>query len=97
MPVAGAQNWKHGKHGTEEELSSGALVQDVSEEKNISMRPIDHSCNILVKNLAAFSHCPRTLPEAKLKSDILTALREKTAEYLLCCLVFSGYAHSDLQ
>ena len=43
------------------------LDQNVSEEKNFSMLPRNCSCDILVKNVAAFRHCPESLPEAKVK------------------------------
>ena len=36
-------------------INCGELSQDVSEEKNFSMLPRDCSCDILVKNAAAFS------------------------------------------
>ena len=40
------------------------LTQEVSEEKNLSMLPRDHSCDILVKNMTGFCPCPKNLPEA---------------------------------
>jgi hypothetical protein len=33
--------------------------------------------NILVKNVAAFSHCPKSLPEAKVKEFRLIALTKE--------------------
>jgi hypothetical protein len=51
---------------------------------NISKWPLDHSCDILSKNMAAFCPCPKNLPEAKLKSFGLTAFNKgdfKTAWY----------------
>ena len=36
-------------------MTSGALAQEVSEDKNFSMLPRDHSCDILVKSVATFA------------------------------------------
>lgn len=49
-------------------ICGGGPSQEVSEGKNISKWPRDHSCNILSKNMAAFCHCPKNVPEAKLKN-----------------------------
>ena len=38
----------------EEDLNSVGLAQQVSEEKNFSVFPRDHSCDILSKNSAVF-------------------------------------------
>ena len=57
-------------------LNSGGLAQEVSEMKTFSMWPRDCSCDILVKNVAAFCHCPKCLPEAKVKRFRLIALKE---------------------
>lgn len=54
----------------------GAQHKKVSEGKNISNCPRDHSCAILAKNMAAFCPYPKNLPEAKLKSSGLMALAE---------------------
>ena len=45
-----------------------------SVEKNISMWHRDCFCGILVKNVAAFCPCLKSLPEAKIKRFILIAL-----------------------
>ena len=37
----------------------GGLAQEVSEEKNISKEPADHSCDILARKVAAFCLCPK--------------------------------------
>ena len=50
-------------------LKCGGPVQEASEEKNISMWPRSCYCDILVKNVSAFCHCPKDLPVAKLKSS----------------------------
>ena len=39
--------------------------QEIPKEKNISMWPIDCSCDNLVKKMADFCPCPKSLPEAK--------------------------------
>jgi hypothetical protein len=41
--------------GAEDALSCGGLAPEVSEDKNFSVLPGDHSCDILVKNVAAFA------------------------------------------
>ena len=53
--------------GGEGDLNWGDLAQEVSEE-NTSMWLRDHSCDILLKNVAAFCPCPKNLPEANLKN-----------------------------
>ena len=58
----------------------GRLTQDVSEEKNLNMLPRDHSCDILVKKVAAFCPCPKSLPEAKVKSFGLILLAEEISK-----------------
>ena len=47
------------------DLNCRVLALDVSEEKNFNMWPRDSSCSILVKNVAAFCHCPKSLPGTK--------------------------------
>ena len=47
-------------------VSYGELAQKVSEE-NINKWPRDNSYNILVKNVAAFCPCLKSLPKAKVK------------------------------
>jgi hypothetical protein len=50
---------------SEGDLNCGSMVLEVSEEKDFSMWPRDCSCDTLVKNVAAFCHCPKNLPELK--------------------------------
>lgn len=47
------------------------LAQEGSEESKDfnSNQNRDHACDSLLKNLAAFSPCPKNLPEAKIKSS----------------------------
>ena len=47
-------------------MNCGVLIQDVLEE-NYRMLSRGCSCNILVKYLAAFFHCPKNRSEAKSK------------------------------
>ena len=54
--------------------------QEISEEKHINTWPRDWSCDILVKNVAAFDPCPKILPKAKLKSLVLILLAEKISK-----------------
>ena len=75
------------------------LPQDVS-EKNFSMLPRDGSCNNLVKNVAAFCLCPKSLPEAKVKRFELMPLAEEISKPpridSAMWLVISGNANEDL-
>ena len=47
----------------EGDLNSGNLVIEISEEKNFSMWMRDCFCGILVKNVAAFCPCLKSLSE----------------------------------
>ena len=44
------------------------------------MLPRDHSCDILVKKVAAFCPCTKILPEAKVKSFGLIPLAEEISK-----------------
>ena len=59
------------------DLNCSHLAQEVSEEKNFSMLPRDHSCDVLVKTVAAVCPCPKRLPEAKLKRFRLISLAKE--------------------
>ena len=48
--------------GAKSYVNYRGLTQEVSEE-NFSMLPRDCSHDILVKEVAAFCHCPKSLPE----------------------------------
>jgi hypothetical protein len=61
----------------EGDLNCGDLAQMGSEE-DINMWPRDHARDILVKNVAAFCHHSKYMPEAKLKNYGITALTEDT-------------------
>ena len=54
--------------------------QEVSEEKNVSVLPRDWSYDILVKKVAAFCPCPRSLPESKVKSFGIILLAEEISK-----------------
>ena len=60
--------------------------------KNFSMLPRNHSCDILVKELAAFCSCPKTLPDAKVKSFGLILLAEEISKQpsINCHMDISG-------
>ena len=67
--------------GAEGDLNCiGLLAQGVSEEKSFSMWPTDCSCNILIKNVAAFWLCSKSLPEAKVKRFRLIALTKEVSK-----------------
>lgn len=52
--------------GANSDLKCGGLAQEVSEE-SFCMLPRNHSCDILVNNVAAFYLCLKSLCEAKVK------------------------------
>ena len=49
-------------------------------EGNVSMWPRDCFCDILMKNMAAFFHCPKNLSEAKVKRFRLIALKKEVSK-----------------
>jgi hypothetical protein len=73
---------------TQSDLNCADLAQEVSVE-NFSMWLRDCFCNILVKNVATFCPCPKSLPEAKVKSLRLIV----NAHHRLCSLVKSYEEH----
>jgi hypothetical protein len=58
----------------ESNLNYADLTQDVSEEKHFIMWCGDWFCGILLKNVAAFCPCLKSLPKAKVKRFMLVAL-----------------------
>ena len=56
------------------------LAQELSVEKNVSMWSRDYFCGILVKNVAAFCLCLKSLPEAKVKRFRLIALTKEVSK-----------------
>ena len=61
----------------EYDLSCADLAQEVSVE-NFRMWPRDCFCGILVKNVAAFGPCLKSLPESKVKRFILITLNKRS-------------------
>ena len=47
------------------DLNCRDMAQEFSENKNCCMMPRDCSCDILVKDMAAFCPCLKILPETK--------------------------------
>ena len=66
---------------TESDLNCADLAQEVSVE-NFNMWPRDCFCGILVKNVAAFCPCLKSLPEAKVKRLRLIALTKEVSKKL---------------
>ena len=65
------------------DLNCADLVQEVSVEKNFNMWHRDCFCNILVKNVAAFGPCLKSLHETKVKRFVLIALtKEVSADFV---------------
>ena len=62
------------------------------------MLPREHSSDILVKKVAAFCPCLKSLPEAKMKSFGLIPLAEEISKQpsLDCYVVTSVHAYKDL-
>ena len=56
--------------GAEGDLNCAALDLEVSKERNFSTLPEDCSSGVLVKNVADFCPCLKSLPEAKVKRFI---------------------------
>ena len=71
------------------------LAQEVSVD-NSNVWPKDCVCGILVKNVATFCPCQKSLPEAKVKRLRLIALTKEVSEtpikdFVLCsCLQLYG-------
>jgi hypothetical protein len=62
------------------DLNCEDLAQEISLEKNFSMWPRGCFCGILVKNVAAFCPCLKSLPEAKIKKCILIAWAKEVSK-----------------
>ena len=71
--LMGQSSRKMKDSGAEGDLNCGGLAQEVSEEKNFSMLLRNHSCDMLMKNVATFCPCLKSL--AEMKRFILIALR----------------------
>ena len=68
------------------------LAQEISKEKNFRMWHKDWFCGILVKNVATFCPCLKSLPEAKVKRLSINCIDKrsfKKAQQRLCFLVKS--------
>ena len=63
--LMGHSSWSMEDIGAGGDLNCGGLTQKDSEEKNVSMLPRDHSCDILVKKVAAFCSCLKILMKLK--------------------------------
>ena len=69
--------------GAEGNLNSGSLAQEVSKEKSFSMWSKDCFSDILVKSVAAFYSCPKSLPEVKVKKFRLITLTNEVSKSLV--------------
>ena len=69
----------------EGDLNGRSLVLEVSEKNNFNTWPRDCFCGILVKNVATFCPCLKSLSEAKVKKLGLIALIKEVSKTL-----FSG-------
>ena len=78
-------------------LNCWKFTQELS-EKNVSMLPRNHSWDVLVKNVAAFCPCPKSLPEAKVKSFGLIPLAEEISKQGSAnCVIPSINSNEDVQ
>ena len=62
------------------DLNCVDLTQEISKEKNFRMWHKDCFCGILVKNVATFCPCLKSLPETKVKSIRLIALTREVSK-----------------
>jgi hypothetical protein len=67
---------------TESDLNCADLAQEVSVE-NFNKWPRDCFCSTLLKNLATFCTCLKSLPEANVKRLRLITLTKKVSETLI--------------
>ena len=63
--------------GTKCDLDCGSLALEVSEEKNFTTCRRNSPCDILIKNVASFCPCRKSLSEAEVKRFRLIALIKK--------------------
>ena len=66
-----------GNSGADRNVGCDSPAQEVSERKNISKWPREHSCDILAKSVAVLCPCLKNPPEAKLKSLGFIGLAEE--------------------
>ena len=66
--------------------------------KNFCMLPRDHSCGILVENVATFCPCPKSLSDANVKKFGLILLAEEISKQssIDSHVVTSVHAYNDL-
>ena len=64
----------------ESDLNAADLAQEVLVKKNFSIWHRNCFCSILVKNVSAFHHWPKGLPEAKVKRFRLIALKKEVSK-----------------
>jgi hypothetical protein len=62
------------------DLNCADLAQEVSEERNFNMWPTDCFCGILVRSVATFCPCLKSLSEAKVKRLRLIALTKEVSK-----------------
>ena len=84
--------------GSEIDLNCRTQVKKFQRKIMISLWLKDHSCGILVNNVAAFCLCPNIVPEAKLRSFGLIVLAEKISRHpsINYHVVISGQSYADL-
>ena len=80
----------------EGDLNCGTLSLEVSEENNFNTWPKDCYCDILVKNVAAFCPCLKSLLEAKVKRFILIALTREVSKIRADCSLVESHEESIL-
>lgn len=69
------------------DLNCRGLVKKISEERNFSMLPRNHSCGILGKNVAGLCSCPKYLSEAKVNSFGLIPWQRSSQDCLALTLL----------
>lgn len=85
-------------NGANNHLKCCEQAQEVS-DKTFSMLSRNWSCNILVKEMATFCPCLKSLPESIVKIFWINSIARrnlKTDYYILCHVNISGKYNEDL-
>jgi len=80
---------------TESNLNCSIPAHNCSEKKDVW--PRDCFCCILGKNVAAFCHCPKSVPEVKVKRFRLIALKKEVSKQPgnFCCVITKVHAYEE--
>ena len=73
------------------------LAQEVSKEKNFRMWHKDCFCGILVKNVATFCPCLKSLPEARVKRSLNKHSKLRKEKYKMYGSSIKGVPGSEIE